>query len=1070
MGNDDRLTPARRQYLALKRRHPDALLLYRMGDFYELFDDDAVVAARDLHITLTSREFGKGNRVPMAGVPHHALASYLRRLLARGHRVAIGEQLSEPGHGLVERDVVRVLSPGTVVEPGLLAARENNYLVALNPGRDGTGLAYVDVSTGEFGVTEFAPDGEAALAAELGRLAPAECLAPEGRGPAPTPSPRPLRVSANAGGGEPLSPSPPRGGGGGEGTVPTALACPLTVCPARWFQERPARERLLRHFGVASLEPFGCEGLSLGIGAAGAVLAYVEGTNRDLLRLLRGLRTYSTDAYVALDPHTRRNLELTRSARSGERAGSLLAALDHTRTAMGGRLLRRWLNRPLRDVAAINRRLDVVEALAAVADRRAALLAALERTGDLERLAGRARQGIANPRDLLALAAGLRAAAEIATLLAVDPSSPASSQPYPPIPSPRGGGGDPRLPFKEGMPGGVGLLATRLDPAPDVTDLIERAVTDQDGRIIRQGFDPELDELAATVGTAQQTLLDLERRERERTGIRSLKVGFNKVFGYYIEVSRPNLRAVPADYLRRQTLANGERFVTPELKEWEARILRAEERINGREQQVFAAVMEAAGAQVDRLLATAAALAELDVLATFAELAVRRRYVRPALDGATAIAIAGGRHPVVELALEEGAFVANDTFVGGALTPQPPLPRAGEGENGSHPPGLGEGVGAGTGGPGRLLLITGPNMAGKSTYLRQVALIVLLAHVGCFVPAERAAIGLVDRIFTRVGAQDDLAAGASTFLVEMIETAAILRHATDRSLLIFDEIGRGTSTFDGLSIAQAVVEDVHDRIRARTLFATHFHELTALAERLPGMRNYNVAAVEEAGRVVFLRRVVPGGADRSYGIHVARLAGLPQHVTTRAEALLAEMETGAYADGPHPSPDRSRLRPTGQPMLGEGAGTTSVYRETPDNAGVLPSPRIGGGAGGGGLPSPKMRADTQRPGAGGGGQQRGCLACALERQAALLDELRALNLAATTPIQALNFLFALQEQLGADVQCTCAGNRARLRLAVLDPPGTAAGGTGGRPPRAGRPRSVSAQGYEGSPYPSTSNH
>ncbi len=910
MRSDDRLTPARRQYLQIKRRHPDALLLYRMGDFYELFDEDAVVAARDLHITLTSREFGKGNRVPMAGIPYHALSSYLRRLLAKGHRVAICEQLSEPGRGLVERDVVRVLSPGTVAEPGLLPARENNYLVAIGPGRDGVGLAYVDVSTGEFAATEFAAEDEAALAAELTRLAPAECLFPEGQPP------------------------------------PVAVSCPVTACPPRWFQEGPARERLLRHFATASLEAFGCEGLPLATGAAAAALAYIEGTNRDLLRLLRGLHTYTTGAYVALDPHTRRNLELTRAARSGERAGSLLAALDHTRTAMGGRLLRRWLTQPLRDVAAINRRLDAVEALVRDPDCRTAVLAALDATGDLERLAGRARQGTATARDLLALAAGLRSAATLAAARpATTTDAPAQA---------------------------LAALLARVDPAPEVVELIERAVSDDESRPVRRGFDPELDALVEAVDTAQSTLLEMERREREQTGIRSLKVGFNKVFGYYIEVTRPNLKLVPARYIRRQTLANGERFVTPELKEWEARILRAEERIAARAREVFAGVVEAVGAQVDRLLATAQALAELDVLATFAELAVARRYTRPVLDDSTALCIRAGRHPVVELALEAGAFVPNDTDLGAAGGPSP------------RP-----GVQAEVGPPdaARLLLVTGPNMAGKSTYLRQVALIVLLAQVGCFVPAAQAHIGVVDRIFTRIGAQDDLAAGASTFLVEMIETAAILRHATARSLLIFDEIGRGTSTLDGLAIAQAVVEDVHDRIRARTLFATHFHELTALAERLPAMRVASMAAIEEGGQVVFLRRLVPGGADRSYGIHVARLAGLPEHVTRRAETLLAEMERTREQSAP--------VRSAGAPVAERGE------EDTPAG---------------------------------------GCPACAAVWRERLLAEMRALNLAATTPMQALNFLFELQQQLAAPVACTCGslsrsgrGAEARPRLALVEP-------------------------------------
>jgi DNA mismatch repair protein MutS len=1036
--SDDRLTPARRQYLQLKRRHPDALLLFRMGDFYELFDDDAVVASRDLHITLTSREFGRGNRVPMAGVPHHALNSYMRRLLAKGHRVAICEQLSEAGHGLVERDIVRVLSPGTIAEPGLLAARENNYLVALNPGRGGTGLAFVDVSTGEFAVTEFAATEDAALAAEIERLNPAECLVPEGHVP----------------------PQPP--------------TCPLTVCPPRWFHEGPARDRLLRHFRTASLEPFGCDGLPLATGAAAAVLAYVEGTNRDLLRLLRGLHAYTTSAHVALDTHTRRNLELTRAARSGERSGSLLATLDHTRTAMGGRLLRRWLNRPLQDVVALNERLDVVEALAGNPERRAALIALLDGAGDIERLAGRAAQGAATPRDILALAKGLRAAGAIAATLTYPAWQPASEATHTEIATgntstgyaeENGSRSTPERRVAEaghnrqnhtGQEGPLSALADRIDPAADIAELIERAVSDEDGRMVRHGFDPELDELTDAVGTAQQTLLGIERRERERSGIRSLKVGFNKVFGYYIEVSKSNLKHVPADFIRRQTLANGERFVTPELKEWEARILRAEERITERSTQVFTSVMETAGAQIERLTRTATTLSELDVLSTFAELAVQRSYCRPALDTGGHIEIIAGRHPVVERTLDDGAFVPNDTVLATEdLTPNPSPRRRGEPETSStlteavdHLEGhqhsenepastlvspllVGEGLGVRS----RLLLITGPNMAGKSTYLRQAALIVLMAQVGCFVPAEQARIGVVDRIFTRVGAQDDLAGGASTFLVEMVETAAILRHATSRSLLVFDEVGRGTSTFDGLAIAQAVVEDVHDRIGARTLFATHFHELTALASRLPAMRNYNAAATEEDGRVVFLRRVIPGGADRSYGIHVARLAGLPEHVTARAEELLAGLHGSAPTTVTDPgAPVLSAVTlaatVTADPTAAGRVEDTTAIAGAPPATAEQRDDTVGTAASSGAtaFASRDGRTDSSAP---------GCAVCTAGHERRIVEALRRINLASTTPVQALNLLLALQERIEDTPDCACGRMLPRPRLAVVSPPGHA---------------------------------
>lgn len=920
MADDDRITPARGQYLALKRRYPDALLLYRMGDFYELFDDDAVVAARDLHITLTSREFGKGNRVAMAGIPHHALASYLRRLMAKGRRVAVCEQLSEPGHGLVERDVVRVLSPGTVAEPGLLAARENNYLVAVNPGRGGAGLAYVDVSTGEFAVTQFDTDDHAAFQAELARLAPAECLLP-----APA-------VAAE-------SVEPPHGS-----PWATPAELPRSHCPPRWFEPAAARERLLRHFGVVSLEPFGCEGVPLAIGAAAAVLSYIEGTNRELLRLLRGLHGYSTAAYVLLDPHTVRNLELTRTARGGDRAGSLLAALDHTRTPMGARLLRRWLSRPLRDLAAINLRLSAVEALVAGGDLRRRLIALLNQVGDLERLTGRARQGSASPRELLALAAGLRAAHQIA-------GGPAEEEDVEHVD---------RNQTATAVVAGVTAsalaeLLRRIDSVPELIELIEQAVADESGRMVRTGFDAELDELAGTISSAQRTLLGMEQRERERTGIRSLKISFNKVYGYYIEITKSNLRHVPADYTRRQTLATGERFITPELKEWEARILRAEERLGAREQEVYARVLERGGEFAGRLLATAATLSELDVLVCFAQLAESRRYVRPVVDQSGVTEITGGRHPVVELTLEDGAFVPNDTTLGLDAAVTPPSNDAGQ-----------------------VLLITGPNMAGKSTYLRQVVLITLLGQAGSFVPASRARLGVVDRIFTRVGAQDDLAAGASTFLVEMAETAAILRHATSRSLLVLDEIGRGTSTYDGLSIAQAVVEDVHDRIGARTLFATHFHELTALAERLPRLRNVNATAIEQAGSVVFLRRIAPGKADRSYGIHVARLAGLPGHVTERAAELLRQLED---------------TRPFG------------AADDAPPAAATLPVVR-------------PLRSVAESPAAYRTAAATDCAGCATAGTvAAAVAEM---NVAATTPIEAINLLFDLQQRLKSGPPCTCA--------------------------------------------------
>lgn len=881
-------TPARRQYLALKSRHPDALLWFRMGDFYETFDADAEVMARDLHITLTSREFGKGNRVPMAGVPHHAATSYLRRLLSKGHRVAICEQLSEAGNGLVERDVVRVVTPGTVVEPNLLAARENNYLAALYPGREGVGLAYVDVTTGEFCVMQFGPEQTTLLADELTRLDPAECLVPDGA------------------------------------TLPVLPACPQTPCPPRWFGAASARDRLQAHFGVVSLEGFGCAALRLATGAAGATLAYVEGADRDLARLLRGLTTETPGSTMTLDLATRRSLDLTRSARVGARTGTLLHVLDQTRTPMGGRLLRRWLGAPLLSTERLARRQDAVAALVAAPALRARLQTVMESAGDLERTAARARQGSATARDLLGVAAGLRAAHEAGALLATETLAP---------------------------------LSENRPPAPDaLATLISRAIATDGEQRIAPGFDAELDAARSMVTDTQGTMLALERRLRESSGIRSLKVGYNKVFGYYIEVTRSNLAHVPPEFVRRQTLANAERFITEELRACEAAILRAEEGITALEDAAFARVRDAVAEVIDVVLHTAAWLARVDVLAALAQVASERRYVRPVLDDSGELFIQGGRHPVVEASLEQDTFIANDCALDVDGT--------------------------------RLLLITGPNMAGKSTYLRQVALIVLMAQIGSFVPAAAARIGVVDRIFSRVGASDDLAAGASTFLVEMVETAAILRHATARSLLIFDEIGRGTSTHDGVAIARAVVEDVHSRIGARTLFATHYHELIALADALPHLRNANAAAVEEGGRVVFLHRIRPGGADRSYGIHVAEIAGLPQHVTDRARALLAAAERSSS----------SVTQPASVLHLSAAPPPVS------DAADRSRSQLVAAAQGHNPASDSEPRSHTDHVPA----------STAAERDTAheptLRDWLRGLDLARTTPLDALNLLAALQER------------------------------------------------------------
>jgi DNA mismatch repair protein MutS len=786
----DRLTPARRQYLEIKAQcPPDALLLYRMGDFYETFDDDAYRAAEALHITLTSREFGRGVRVPLAGIPAHSLNSYLARLLAKGFKVAICEQLSEPGRGIIDRGVVRIVTPGTVAEPELLRASENSYLAAVCARNESVALAYVDVSTGEFHATHFeGPEAAAQLATELARLQPAETLAPPGSG------------------------------------LPHAGA--LTILDEREFDPEAAAARLRQTLNVVTLAAFGCADLPAVTAAAGAIVSYLQRTNPRLLNLLTGLSTYTTARYLALDPATRAHLELLRGGRGDRGRGGLLALLDQTKTAMGGRLLRRWLSQPLLDLAAIEERLDAVAALVGDAARRRRLIAAIARVADLERLAGRIAQGSATPRECRLLAASLR----------LVPGIKAALEPLP----------------------ALAAVAAALDPLDDVASLIERAIAEDGGGLIRRGFDAEIDRLLDAADRAQQTLLRLEQRERERTGIRSLKVGYTRVYGYYLEVTRPNLPLVPKDYHHKQTLANAERFVTQELRDCEDAIAAAQEQVAELEQRLYADVLRRIAAENARLQAVARALAQLDVYLALAEVATTHGWTRPRLDDSCSLDIADGRHPVVESRLPPGEFVANDCTL--------------------DPDGC------------QIALVTGPNMAGKSTYLRQVALCVVLAQMGSFVPARAARIGIVDRIFTRIGAQDDIAAGASTFMVEMIETATILRHATRRSLVLLDEVGRGTSTRDGRAIARAVLEYLHHHVGARTLFATHFHELAGLAESLPRLRAFNVSAIEDAGRLVFLHRLQPGACDRSYGVQVARLAGVPPAVIARAEQLLRQQD------------------------------------------------------------------------------------------------------------------------------------------------------------------------------------
>jgi DNA mismatch repair protein MutS len=820
-------TPIRRQYLKIKQKYPQAIVFFRLGDFYETFDEDAKLASRELEIVLTSREMGKGHRVPMAGIPYHALDNYLARLISRGYKVAICEQVTQPapGKGLVQREVVRVVTPGTVVEPSLLDSKSNNYLVSLVLGEEAVGIAYVDITTSEFATTQLPPHR---LVPELERLKPSEVIAAES---------------------SELS--------------DLGLAASVTRLDDYWFELEVARQTMLDHFGVATLDGYGCGHLSLAVRAAGAIIHYIQETQKGVLGQLTRLTTYSTDSFMALDVQTQRNLELFQSSRSGSFGGSLLSIIDLTRTAMGGRLLRRWLGQPLLDIAELNKRQDAIGWFGENTLARSQAISLLGEVADLGRLINRVKGGIAAPRELIALRRSLEVIPKLQQVLE--------------------------------SAGSIGWLKDELKPCPGVVDLISRAIVEQpgsldEGGVVRQGFSEELDNLRQTSKNAKQYLADLERKEREKTGIKSLKVGFNKVFGYYIEVSKSNLPQVPQDYIRKQTLVGGERFFTPELKEYESLILNAQDRIGELEGQIFRQVCNQVGAESERISASSLALADIDAFSSLAEVAVRYSYIRPELTTDNEIDISEGRHPVVERTLADGSFVPNDTYLSND--------------------------------DAQLIVLTGPNMSGKSTYLRQVALIVLLAQVGSFVPAASATIGLVDRIFTRIGAREDLPAGQSTFMVEMVETANILNNATPRSLIILDEIGRGTSTYDGLSIARAVAEYIHSypRLGAKTLFATHYHELVELASFLPRVKNFNIAVAEDKGEVIFLYRIVPGGVDKSYGIHVAKLAGLPKSVVHRASEVLDELEGDSQkALSTRPARGRRRRKeaaPQQLPLLG----------------------------------------------------------------------------------------------------------------------------------------------------------
>ena len=839
-------TPVRRQYLDVKARHPDSILFFRLGDFYETFDDDARTVAKTLDIVLTGRDIGRGERVPMAGVPYHAAEGYVAKLIERGHRVAICDQIGEaPVKGLVKREVVRVISPGTLIEDGLLPSRTNNFLAALIVERGGAGLAFVDVSTGQLSATEIrGPAWNSLLAAELVRLGPAECLVPAQD-----------QIEESGALADILPP----------GARPT-------LRPLSSFAPHRAAERLRRQFQTAAIASLGLEERPLAARATAAILEYVEETLPAAVGLLDRVELYAVEGSMVLDASTRRSLELTESLRNGQRDGSLLAAIDQTRTPMGARMLRRWLTQPLLDRSAIEARHDAVQWSTGKRIASEALADDLGALPDLERLASKAAQKSLSPRETIAIAAAARRLPEIARRL------------------PTVAMGD-----TDNVPRLLAEIHGQVGDFEELAERIERTVEDPPAAtfgegVIRRGCLPELDEVRTLAGDARAWIADLERAERERTGLKGLKIGYNRIFGYYLEISRAALAQATdyyqreasgaatigehlekLEYVRKQTMTGVERFVTPKLQDYELRARNAHEEVVRLERSVFAELLEAASAVARPLLDTACALAQLDALLSLAETAVRHEYVRPEIVDGDVLEIVEGRHPVVEQAIGREAFMPNDTCLGTT--------------------------------DGTIAILTGPNMAGKSTYLRQVALIVLLAQVGSFVPATSARLGVVDRVFARVGAQDDLAGQRSTFMVEMIETANILRNATPSSLLVLDEIGRGSSTFDGIAVARAVVEHIHDspRLRCKTLFATHYHELADLESELPGVTSLQVEVLEHGDRVVFLHRVKAGAADRSYGVHVARLAGVPEPVTRRAAALLAEMERGRDA-GPGASP------------------------------------------------------------------------------------------------------------------------------------------------------------------------
>ena len=819
------LTPMKRQYQEIKEQHKDCLLFFRLGDFYEMFEEDAKIASKELDIALTTRDRGVADpdaRTPMCGVPYHSAEAYIARLIAKGYKVAICEQMEDPAlaKGLVQRDVIRIITPGTVTDSSMLEENRSNYICALYLANQTGGAAFCDLSTGEFCCAAFESDAVNHIINELARFSPREAV-----------------LSGSAAENEVLT------------DFLTKKLSALTESGGDKFEFLAAAHRLCAQFGFASVDESGLGEQSSAVCAAGALLAYLDETQKFDLSHIRRLDVFFDGRYMELDWATRRSLELTEALRRGEKRGSLLWVLDKTKTPMGGRLLRSWVERPLLSAVAIKRRLSAVSELYKNGVKRSELILALREISDMQRLVGRCVYGSAGGRDLRALSNCAAVLPRLKELLC-DFSS---------------------LELRD---------ICAMDQLEDVRAEIDRAIDDEPpfsvrlGGILRAGYSEEVDKLRNVRDNGTQMVSQLEADERQRTGIKKLKVGYNKVFGYFIDIPRSaGAENLPDNYIRKQTLVSNERYITPELKELENTLLTAKDRINDLEYRFFVEIRDSVAAKVDRIQATADAVARLDALCSLAEVAVRNNYTMPEVDASHEIRITDGRHPVVEQTLKDVLFVPNDTFLN-------------DGED-------------------RVAIVTGPNMAGKSTYMRQTALIVLMAQMGSFVPAKSATIGIVDRVFTRIGASDDLAAGQSTFMVEMTEMAGILKHATSASLLILDEIGRGTSTFDGMAIARAVLEFCADkkRLGAKTMFATHYHELSALEGEIGGVRNYNITAKKQSGTLVFLRKIVRGAADDSYGIEVAKLAGVPEAIIGKAKEYLRELEREGNAPLARALPD-----------------------------------------------------------------------------------------------------------------------------------------------------------------------